>query len=59
VRKGRTRHNIIVASGGVAVDAQQTLTSKVADYPSLSSLAKPTQTQPKVIQRWWWDATTK
>jgi hypothetical protein len=56
VRRGRTRHSIIVASGGVAVDSKQTLTAKIASYPSLSSLAKPTQTQPQVIQRWWWDA---
>ena len=56
VRKGRTRHNIVVASGGVAVNAQQTLTAKIADYPSLASMTKPTRTQPVAIQRWWWDA---
>jgi hypothetical protein len=56
VRKGRTLHNVVVASGGVAVDSRQTLTSKIADYPSLASITKPAATQPKVVQRWWWDA---
>jgi hypothetical protein len=56
VRKGRTRHNVVVASGGVAVDSRQTLISKIADYPSLGSITKPVATQPKVVQRWWWNA---
>jgi hypothetical protein len=56
VRRGRTRHNIIMASGGVSIDSRQTLTSRIADYPSLDSITRPAQTQPRVIQRWWWDA---
>ena len=56
VRKGRTRHNVVVASGGVSVDSRQTLTARIADYPSLGSITKPAATQPKVVQRWWWDA---
>lgn len=56
VRHGRKRHNVVVASGGVAVDSQQTLTSKIVDYPSLDSLTKPTANQPKLVQRWWWNA---
>lgn len=56
VRKGRTRHNVVVASGGVSVDSRQTLTSKIVDYPSLGSIARPSASQPKLVQRWWWDA---
>lgn len=56
VRKGRTRHNVVVASGGVSVNSRQTLTAKIADYPTLGSITKPAATQPKVVQRWWWNA---
>lgn len=56
VRKGRKVHHVLLASGGVAVNPRNTLTSQVAAYPSLSSIAKPTKTRPRVIQRWWWDA---
>lgn len=56
VRHGRKVHHVILASGGVAVNAGQTLVSKIADYPSLESMARPAKTQPRVIQRWWWDA---
>jgi hypothetical protein len=59
VRKGRTLHHIVVASGGVSVNANQTLKPKVIDYPALASLKKPTSTQPRVIQRWWWDTTSQ
>lgn len=55
VRHGRRVHHVLLASGGVAVDAQQTLTAKIDDYPSLDSMAKPASSQPNVIQRWWWD----
>jgi hypothetical protein len=56
VRKGRKVHHVLLASGGVAVDSRQTLVSKIADYPSLASMTKPTKSQPRVVQRWWWDA---
>lgn len=55
VRHGRKIHHVLLASGGVSVDAKQTLVSKVADYPSLRSLPRPPKTQPRLIQRWWWD----
>lgn len=55
VRHGRKRHQVVMASGGVSVDARQSLASEVADYPTLRSLAKPSQSQPTVLQRWWWD----
>jgi hypothetical protein len=56
VRKGRKVHHVLLASGGVAVNPRHTLTSRVADYPSLDSMTRPTETQPRVVQRWWWDA---
>jgi hypothetical protein len=56
VRKGRKVHHVLLASGGVAVDARQTLVSTLVDYPSLSSMTRPALSQPKVIQHWWWDA---
>jgi len=55
IRKGRTTHHVLLASGGVAVNAKQTLVSKIADYPSLSSLNRPTKNPPKLIHKWWWD----
>ena len=54
-QRGQKQHHLLVASGGVAVDTEQMLTSSVAEYPSLGSLAAPTRTQPRVVQRWWWD----
>jgi Protein of unknown function (DUF1598) len=56
VRHGKTRYNVVVASGGVAVDAKQTLVSNIVDYPSLASMTRPETSQPKVVQRWWWNA---
>ncbi len=55
VRKGRKVHHIVVASGGVSVNGQQTLQTQLVSYPALGSLAPPIKTQPRVIQRWWWD----
>ncbi|MEM1069574.1 MAG: DUF1598 domain-containing protein [Planctomycetota bacterium] len=55
VRHQRKIHNVLMASGGVAVDPAQTLVS-VSDYPSLDSLGKPSASQPVLQQRWWWDA---
>ncbi|MCG8649252.1 MAG: DUF1598 domain-containing protein [Pirellulales bacterium] len=55
VRHGRKIHRVVLASGGVAVDSQQTLVGQVESYPSLQSLARPSQSRPHVIQQWWWD----
>ncbi len=57
VRRGRKVYHLLMASGGVAVDARETLVTKITDYPSLRSIAtRPVQSRPRVIQRWWWDA---
>jgi hypothetical protein len=55
IRKGRKTHHVLLASGGVSVDARHTLVSKIADYPSLSSLNRPAKNPPKLIHKWWWD----
>ena len=62
VRKGRKVHHVLLASGGVAVDARQTLVSKIVDYPSLSSMTKPAtepaESHPElVVGRWFAVAT--
>ena len=55
VRHGRTRHHILLASGGVAVDPKQTVPATIERYPSLASATDPKKQEPKLIQRWWWD----
>ena len=55
MRKGRRTHHILLASGGVSVNAKQTLVSKIADYPSLSSMNRPANNPPKLIHKWWWN----
>jgi hypothetical protein len=57
VRHGRTIHNVVVASGGVLVSTRETVKPKLIDYPALASVSKPSESQPRVIQRWWWDVT--
>jgi len=54
-QRNRKRHHIVIASGGVAVDSKLTLTSSITNYPALDSTPAPVETQPAVIQRWWWD----
>ncbi|MGB7343335.1 MAG: hypothetical protein WBD20_03940, partial [Pirellulaceae bacterium] len=56
VRHGGQIHHVVLASGGVSVDAKQTIKSKVADYPTLSSLASTDKSRPALVQSWWWDA---
>lgn len=56
VRHGNKRHHIVLASGGVHVDLGQTVASQLVAYPTLDSISAGTETQPVVVQRWWWDA---
>jgi hypothetical protein len=58
VRRGSKVHHVLLASGGVSVDTRQTVAARIADYPSLDSISKPSETQPRLIQRWWWNAKT-
>ena len=56
VRHGRKIHHVVVASGGVSVNANQTVATKLVSYPSLKSVSSHAKSQPKLVQRWWWDA---
>ncbi|QDT06618.1 hypothetical protein K227x_50290 [Rubripirellula lacrimiformis] len=56
VRHARQIHHVLIASGGVAVNASATLVGEVANYPSLSSMANVPTDRPRVVQNWWWDA---
>lgn len=56
VRKGKKRHHILMASGGVAVDTQSTITSEIKAYPSLASSGNIAGQPPVVIDQWWWNA---
>jgi hypothetical protein len=55
VNHGRKIHHVVVASGGVSVDSQQTVLGKITDYPSLKSTASIADSKPRLVQRWWWD----
>lgn len=59
VRHGRTIHNVLLASGGVAVNLSETLKEKISDYETLTSLRRPAESAPSVIQSWWWDASNR
>ncbi|GAA5511199.1 DUF1598 domain-containing protein [Novipirellula caenicola] len=55
VRHGKQKHHIVIASGGVSVDAKQTLPTQVKRYATLDSLASADAQRPRLVQRWWWD----
>jgi len=55
VRQGRSRHHILLASGGVAVEPGQSIASQIETYPALASVAQPIESRPVLIQRWWWN----
>ncbi|EMI21618.1 protein containing DUF1598, partial [Rhodopirellula maiorica SM1] len=55
VRHGKQKHHIVIASGGVSVDAKQTLPTQVERYATLDSLASAEVQRPNLVQRWWWD----
>ncbi len=54
-QRGRQRHHILIASGGVAVTPKQTLNPAIVEYPALASTTRPSPTEPRVVQQWWWD----
>ncbi|MEO1528382.1 MAG: DUF1598 domain-containing protein [Planctomycetota bacterium] len=57
VRKGKKRHHVLLASGGVLVDPGMTLVSAPADYPSLDEKQTLEFGKPVALDRWWWDTT--
>ncbi len=55
------RHSIIVASGGVLINTQETIEKDFRPYASLSSLndrfeTNTVQPEPNNTAQWWWDA---
>ncbi len=56
VRSGRKIHHILLASGGVLVDLQHTVSARTQTYPTLAAVVGRVQEQPIAIGRWWWDA---
>lgn len=52
-RVRKTRHHLVLASGGVRI-ASRELIDDVIDYPSLDAFAEIAKSRPK--NRWWWNA---
>ncbi|GAA4470306.1 DUF1598 domain-containing protein [Novipirellula rosea] len=56
VRHGKQKHHIVIASGGVSVDAKQSLPQEINRYAALdTSAAASAADRPHRVQRWWWD----
>ena len=55
VRKGKKRHHVLLASGGVLVSPETTLVSTAVEYPSLDAKQSIDGGRPVAIDRWWWD----
>ena len=55
VRYGKKKHHIVIASGGVSVDAKQTLPQEISKYAALDTAGTSAADRPQLIQRWWWD----
>ncbi|WP_404306348.1 DUF1598 domain-containing protein [Neorhodopirellula lusitana] len=53
-KRGRKRHQVLLASGGVKIQAADLLPKSSPDYPGLKSLAKIAEQRPD--DRWWWNA---
>jgi Protein of unknown function (DUF1598) len=54
-RKGNKRHHVLIASGGVSVDPKHLIRTEPEIYPSLANDRVAPDSQPKVVQKWWWD----
>ena len=54
-RKGSKRHQVLVASGGVAVSASNAVNDQIETYPGLKQTAVDAGSTPRRIDRWWWN----
>lgn len=54
-RRGKKRHQLLLASGGVKVSSEELIPMQSEAYPGIASLAKFTEQRP--VDRWWWNAT--
>jgi Protein of unknown function (DUF1598) len=56
VRHRSKRHHVLLASGGVFVDSDHAIDSKVDTYATLANDLTQFKSRPTVVDRWWWDA---
>ena len=52
-KRGRKRHQVLLASGGVKIQASDLLPKTSPSYPGLKSMSKIVQQRPE--DRWWWN----
>ena len=55
LRRGRKRHHLLIASGGVSIAPGRLVPEEPRDYPRLESLAPRLAAAPPAPSRWWWD----
>lgn len=53
VRRGRQRHHLLIASGGVLVDPRESLPDEVGQYPVVSR--DRVEPRRQATRHWWWD----
>lgn len=59
VRSGRKIHRVLLASGGVLVDLDQSIASHVQPYATVGNVAPHVERKPLRIERWWWDVAAE
>ncbi len=52
-QRGRKKHQVLMASGGVEITSGDLVPLKIGDYPGLRSFAKIRDGRP--ADRWWWN----
>ncbi|MFU7560487.1 DUF1598 domain-containing protein [Roseiconus sp. JC912] len=55
VRRGKQRHQIVLASGGVFISPDDVIDDQLVTYASLSDRSTIASDKPIMIQQWWWD----
>ncbi|WP_246112775.1 DUF1598 domain-containing protein [Allorhodopirellula solitaria] len=54
-QRGRKKHQVLMASGGVQIAPQELVPLQMEDYPGLQSFATIREGRPS--DRWWWNGT--
>ncbi len=54
-RHRRKRHHLLIASGGVLMQPNKTISQRVASYPTLARIKTAPGDANSPIQTWWWD----
>jgi hypothetical protein len=55
IRTPRQRHEVYIVSGGIKIDPEESLVSKIDTYPVLDNLGIASSDAPPQNTRWWWD----